>query len=32
MGQWTCWTCRCQRRTCSDSCVKHRKVNEREQL
>ena len=30
VGWWPCWTCWCQRRTCTDSCVKHRSVNKRE--
>jgi len=30
VGQWPCWTCWCQRNTCSDSCVRHWRVNKRE--
>jgi len=32
VGQWSSWTCRCHRKTCSDLCVKHQRVNKMEQF
>jgi len=30
VGRWPCPTCLCQSETCSESCVKHQRVNRKE--